>query len=208
MSWESINVPRPESFRLPALETTAHVLNLYIFNNTSNSLTYFKRWLNCENYLWLSEFYQTQLPTFDSPESSSSGRIGQAEASQTSRCHALALFSGYGDDADPPYEVRRLFCRRIQAFDFIFRCQRFLVLNLTGMFRAWPFWKRRTTIPWKLKIKKMKKTCCYRNPIRKYFVRPGTSGVLDFFLIPHWTPGWWWEVHEFESLAKKRGAYL
>ena len=56
----------------------------------------------------------------DSPESSSSGRIGQAEASQTSRCHALALFSGYGDDADPSYEVRRLFRRRIQVFDFIF----------------------------------------------------------------------------------------
>ena len=102
----------------------------------------------------------------------------------------------------------RLFCRQILAFDFIFRCQRFLVLNLTGMFRAWPFWKRRTTIPWKLKIKQMRKTCCYRNPIRKYFVRPGTSGVLDFFLIPHWTPGWWWEGHEFESLATKRGTYL
>ena len=48
--------------------------------------------------MWLSEFYQTQLPTFDSPESSSSGKIGPAEASQTSRCHALALISGYGDD--------------------------------------------------------------------------------------------------------------
>ena len=97
--------------------------------------------------------------------------------------------------------LRRLFCRRIQAFYFIFR---FLVLNLTGMFRAWPFWKRRTTIPWKLKMKKMKKTCSYRNPIRKYFVRPGTSGVLDFFLIPHWTPGWWLQVNVLESLAKKK----
>ena len=113
-------------------------------------------------------------------------------------------FQVYGDDAEPLYQERR----RIQAFDFIFRWQRFLVMNLTGMFPAWPFWKRRTTIPWKLKIKTMKKTRCYRNPIRKYFVRPGTSGVLDFFLIPHWTPGWWWEVNEFESLATKRGAYL
>ena len=76
------------------------------------------------------------MPTFDSPESSSSGRIGQAEASQTSRCRALALISGYGDDADPLYEARRLFRRRIQAFDFVFRWQRFLVMNLTGMFRA------------------------------------------------------------------------
>ena len=114
------------------------------------------------------------------------------------------VFRLYSDDADPLYEVGR----RIQAFDFIFRWQRFFVMNLTGMFQAWPFWKRRTTIPWKLKIKKMKKTCCYRNPIRKYFVRPGTSGVLDFFLIPHWTPGWWWEVNEIDSLATKRGTYL